>query len=77
MVTSGSQWLPVVPKPVVTSGSQWFSVVPSGSQWLLVVPIGSWWLPVVLSGKNIVTSELDKNLKMYNGIQQKSCKYMK
>ena len=54
MVTSGSQWL-----PVVTSGSQWLPVVLNGSQWLPVILNGSQWLPVVLNSSqwfSVVTS---------------------
>ena len=50
VVTSGTQWLPVVisGSQLCTSGTHWFSC--SGSQWLPVVLNRYQWLSVVLSG---------------------------
>ena len=55
VVTSGSQWL-----PVVLNGYQWFSMATSGYQWLPVVHNGhlngSQWFPVVFSGFQLFPS---------------------
>ena len=42
LVTSGSQWFPVVIS-LVSSSSQWFTLVASGYQWLPVLPSDSQW----------------------------------